>query len=231
MDVVLRLDVALGKLFEALEARVGRGRVLFALSADHGSMPLVELLHKRGEKAWRVAPAVFEQAVTQAVTAGFPKAKGLVAKVDAPNVYLDLTAIQREGLTRAAVEKVVAKGLMSTGFLEGTYVQGDFMGDPPKNDPVFALFRSSFFAPRSPHVIGRLKKYVYVSSEKGGTGHGTHHDHDRHVPILFMGPRIAPGRYPMPCGPEDIAPTLGQLLGLAYPLQDAERVLSEMIRN
>jgi predicted AlkP superfamily pyrophosphatase or phosphodiesterase len=231
MDELLRLDLVLGKLVDALDARVGRGQVLFALSADHGSMPLVEVLQKRGEEAWRVGPDVFSSAVAKALAARFPGATGLVAKMDAPHVYLDLPALQRQGLKRAAVEAVVAEGLMSTGLLERTYVHGDLAGDPPKDDAVFPLFRNSFYAPRSPHVIGRLKRYVYVTSEKGGTGHGTHHDHDRHVPILFMGPRVAPGRYETPCGPEDIAPTLGRLLGLDYPLQDAERVLTEMILN
>jgi hypothetical protein len=37
------------------------------------------------------------------------------------------------------------------------------------------------------------------------------------------------GRYLEECGPEDIAPTLGLMLGLDYPLQDAKRLLHEMI--
>jgi hypothetical protein len=49
------------------------------------------------------------------------------------------------------------------------------------------------------------------------------------VPIAFLGAGVRPGRYAEACGPEDIAPTLGALLGLDYPMQDAQRLLSEMI--
>jgi hypothetical protein len=44
-----------------------------------------------------------------------------------------------------------------------------------------------------------------------------------------MGAGVRPGRYESEAGPEELAPTLGALLGLAYPLQDAQRVLSEAI--
>ena len=73
-----------------------------------------------------------------------------------------------------------------------------------------------------------LKENVYLSHYPGGTGHGTAHEYDRHVPVVFMGPGIAPGTYDAPVGPEHIAPTLGALLGLDYPLQDADRLLWEV---
>ena len=80
-------------------------------------------------------------------------------------------------------------------------------------------------------IIPRLKEHIYMTERPGGAGHGTYHDYDRWIPIVFMGPRVKPGRYEDPCGPEDIAPTLGLLLGLEYPKQDADRLLSEMIEG
>jgi hypothetical protein len=45
----------------------------------------------------------------------------------------------------------------------------------------------------------------------------------------FLGPPVRPGRYPDPCGPEEIAPTLSAILGLDYPLETGQRVLKEML--
>ena len=74
-----------------------------------------------------------------------------------------------------------------------------------------------------------LKERIYLDARPGGSGHGTAHDYDRHVPMAFLGPGIAPGVHDAPSGPEGIAPTLGALLGLDYPLQDADRLLSEVV--
>ncbi len=228
MDSMLRLDGVLQKLIDAAE-RATHGRALVVLSADHGSMPLAEILQGRGIDARRVRPDVIENAVRHALEARFPGRPGLIARYDAPNFYLDLDALRRQGLRRADVEAAVAEGALSTGIVERVYTHAALLGDPPADDPDFTLFRNSFFEPRSPHVILRLKQYVQVDERTSGTGHGSPNDYDRHVPVVFMGAGVKPGRYAEPCGPEDIAPTLGALLGLDYPMQDAQRLLTEMI--
>ena len=76
------------------------------------------------------------------------------------------------------------------------------------------------------------KKYYYISSEDrpGGTGHGSVYEYDRHVPIVWMGPAIKPGRHTAPAGPEDIAPTLAKMLGIDdYPLESDARLLTEVL--
>jgi predicted AlkP superfamily pyrophosphatase or phosphodiesterase len=48
MDQLLRLDQTLQKLFEEVDRRVGLAQTWVVLSADHASMPLVELAQKQG---------------------------------------------------------------------------------------------------------------------------------------------------------------------------------------
>ena len=50
--------------------------------------------------------------------------------------------------------------------------------------------------------------------------HGTPHDYDTNVPLLFVGAPFKPGRYPQFVRTVDIAPTLAQVLGVtpAEPL-------------
>jgi hypothetical protein len=231
MDQLIRLDRALGQLIEAAEAAAGRDGLLIGLSADHSSMPLVELLQARGLDARRADPAVMRDAVQHALAARFPQAGELVLAWDEPNVYLDLDRIAQQHLRRVDVEQVVEQALLSTGLVERVYTASRLLGDPPEDDPDFVLFRNSFYEPRSPHVIARLKRYVYLDSRPGGTGHGTVQDYDRHVPVVFAGAGIASGRFDAPCGPEDIAPTLAKLLGLPYRLEPGQRELTEAIRR
>jgi len=230
MDQILRLDRVLGRLITAMEARTGPGRLLFGLSADHGVMPLVENLKAQGKDARRVHTDILVNAVGQALAARFPGAGDLIADHDEGLFTLDLPAIARRGLTRAAVEKVIEEALLSTGLVEKVYTHARLLGETPADDPQFPLFRASFFEPRSPHVIPRLRPFVYVDDKySGGTGHGTAHDYDRHVPVVFLGAGIHPGRQEAEAGPEDIAPTLARLLGLEYRLETGQRVLAEAL--
>ncbi|HVR72434.1 MAG TPA: alkaline phosphatase family protein [Vicinamibacteria bacterium] len=228
MDQLLRVDRALQQLFDELDRRVGLSRVLVALSADHGVLPLVEVLQARGVAARRAGPDELRKPVEAALQARFPGATGLVATWDGPNVYLDLDALGRQRRHRAEVEKAVIDGLMESGLVDRVYTHADLLGEPPADDPEFPLFRNAFFQPRSAHLVTRLKPYVYVSSYLGGTTHGTVHDYDRHVPVVFMGAGVPPGTYDAESGPEDVAPTLGALLGLDYPEQDG-RTLREIL--
>jgi predicted AlkP superfamily pyrophosphatase or phosphodiesterase len=230
MDEYLRLDVTLGRLLEEVDRRVGLDRVIVGLSADHGAAPLVENLQARGVAARRVRTAEILGPVTRALEARFGAQNGLVARYMAPDFYLDLGAIARKGLARRDVEAVIEEAVLETGHVEKVYTHERLMGDPPADDPYFAPMRRSFFATRSPHVIVLLKQWYYLSDRPGGTGHGTPYEYDRHVPVVFLGPSVRPGTYPAPCGPEDIAPTLAAMLRIEYPMQDAERVLTEMLQ-
>ncbi len=227
MDQVLRLDRMLGRLFEAAEAQAGRDRVVFVLSADHSSMSLVEVLKAKGLEAKRVTPAEIVTPVRLALAARFPNAGDLIKMSDVPNFYLDVDAIARQGLSLAAVQSVVKEALLGTGVIRKVYTPVELLGDPPRDDADFPLLRNSFFESRSPQVIATVKPYVYISSRPGGTGHGTVHGYDRHVPVAFVGAGIKMGHHETPCGPQDIAPTLAALLGVEYRLDEGQRVLSE----
>ncbi len=229
MDQVLRLDRLLGRLIEGAEARAGRGHVLVGLSADHGSMPLVEVLKARGLEARRARPDELKAPVRKAVQARFPNAGDLIAAYDPPHFFLDLAAIARHGLRRSEVEGVIEEAMLATGLVDRVYTHARLLGDPPADDPDFVLFRNAFFESRSPHLIGRLRRNVYVAHYAGGTGHGTVHDYDRHVPVAFWGAGIRGGTHDSPCGPHDIAPTLARLLGLEYRLDEGQRVLTEAL--
>ncbi|MBI3667656.1 MAG: alkaline phosphatase family protein [Acidobacteria bacterium] len=230
MDEYLRLDLVLDKLLKAVDARVGLDQTLVILSADHGVMPLVEWLRKQGIKDTRRVPATaLENTVQKALKARFPSAGNLIATFHNPHFTLNLEAIHQHGLDRAEVERTAIKALLATGAVAAVYTHADMFSKGPAEDPFIALFRNSFFPARSPHLMVLPKKYYYIDNHPGGTGHGTPYEYDRHVPIVWMGAGIKPGRYADAAGPEDIAPTLAKMLGIDYPLEPDSRLLTEAL--
>jgi predicted AlkP superfamily pyrophosphatase or phosphodiesterase len=229
MDQLLRLDLVLDRLFKEVDAKAGLANSLVVLTADHGSLPLVENLQAKGLDAKRAAPAVLQNAVEQALTKTFPGVENLVRYYSAPDFYLDEDVIRRRSLNRKQVESTAIKALLATGLVAKVYTADDLRSTQPSSDPYLRLFQNAFYEPRSPQLNVLLKQYVYLSGLPGGTGHGTAYDYDRHVPIVFMGSVVKPGLYNDLCGPEDIAPTLGLMLGLELPREQDSRFLREML--
>ena len=228
MDQMLRLDRVLGRLFEQIESSVGLDNTVVVLSADHGSRPLVEILQMRGLPGRRVTPKEMENVLVGALAKKYPGVTDLVSYF-ATDVYLNEDAVRRHNLSWKEVEATAIAALLSTGVVEKVYTHDDLRSTARSSDPYLELFKKAFYAPRAPHLNVLLKPGVYVNSAVGGTGHGTAYDIDRHVPVIFMGRDIKPGRYTQESGPEDIAPTLAHLLRLEFPREHDSRVLLEML--
>jgi predicted AlkP superfamily pyrophosphatase or phosphodiesterase len=227
MDQLLRLDGVLGRLFAQIDSAVGLANTLVVLSADHGSRPLVEVEQAKGIQSRRVAPKVLQNAVQAALDKRYPGVKGLMSYF-AIDAYLDKEVVRQHKLDWKEVEKTAADAMMASGLVEHVYTHDDLRSTAPASDPNFQLFRNAFYEPRSPHLTVQLKPEIYMNSAPGGTSHGSVYEYDRHVPIVFMGRMIKPGRYREASGPEDIAPTLAQLLGLEFRHEYDSRVLLEM---
>jgi arylsulfatase A-like enzyme len=64
-----------------------------------------------------------------------------------------------------------------------------------------------------------------------GTTHGTPYNYDSHIPLIFMGNGIRPGRYYRSAALNDVAPTLSAILDIEIPSGSVGRVLDEMISS
>ena len=100
MDQLLRLDAVLEKLFQRIDDSVGLANTLVVLSADHGSLPLVENLGRQGIDARRASPEILKKALEEALSRRFPGVQGLIAYF-ATDVYFDEEVIRLNRLDRA----------------------------------------------------------------------------------------------------------------------------------
>ena len=121
------------------------------------------------------------------------------------------------------------EALLSTGFFERVYTHDDLTASAAQHRSVSRVVQESLLCAAQPASECAAQAGFYVNSAVGGTGHGTAYDADRHVPVIFMGRDIKPGRYTQDSAPEDIAPTLAQMLRLEFPREHDSRVLSEML--
>jgi arylsulfatase A-like enzyme len=85
---------------------------------------------------------------------------------------------------------------------------------------------NGFFAQRSPDLEVLLDPYWVAGNTPAS--HSTPFGYDTHVPLVFLGASIRPGRYDRPVTINDVAPTLATLLAVETPAGSVGRTLAEI---
>lgn len=92
-------------------------------------------------------------------------------------------------------------------------------------DPIARRWAHQISAESGVDLVITLTPYSYWYSGYGGATHGSPHELDARVPIIFYGPGIRPGRHTEFARTVDIAPTLAALLGGIRPLEKIDGVV------
>lgn len=221
-DVLARLDVAVGRLLDALDHEVGAGRYVLGWSADHGVARIPEQVVSEGGQAGRLA------SLSQ-------MANGVLSWVLGPGRHVGLGDGPELALTPAAlatlrqrpeVKQMLMSVLAASPAVAKVFDRETLSSTEPTDDPDLKAWRLSYVPDRSGDFAVVLKPgFVY---DNLGANHGTQNAYDQRVPVLLFGAGIRPGAYTTTASPADLAPTLASLAGITLP--DAQgRVLTEAL--
>ena len=215
-DHVLQLDRLLQSFFHDLDATVGAGNYLAVLTADHGFMPAPETTAAQGLSSGRINSG----AVLARLNAGLEKPFGpgqWLLGYSASSLLLNKPLIGQKNFSVDAVAEQARTLLLQEPGIGSAFTRRELESGTLSAAPLFAASRRSWHPEVSGEVQFTLKpNWMFTSTSI--TTHGSPHDYDTHVPILFWGPSwVRPGRVDLGVEVVDIAPTLARLLGVAAP--------------
>jgi len=214
-DVLRQLDGVLQRLFAHLDAKVGRANYVLALSADHGVAPIAT-----APTGGRIANEDVREHVEEVLSTQFGALEhgSYVASANFTDLVLAPGVFDRLKASPAAMS-AVEQSLKSIPGIE--YVLRNDQLSETSSNPVIKTAAVSYHPNRSGDFTLIPRKYWYFSPRTGGgTTHGTLHDYDQHVPLIFFGGAIHARRDRTPVTPADIAPTLAHFA--AVQLSKAE---------
>ena len=227
-DMVKRVDRLIGALIDAAEARAGRGRVLVAFTADHGSASLPEVNQKRKMPGGRLAWSTYRTAVEKALNEKFGSGQWISFSADGV-IYFSPNPIPGKKLDMTEVQKVAADTIRAQPHIGRVYTRSQIEQGAVGRDPVDTRVRNGFNPARGPDIVTVTDPYYIFNAT--GTTHGSPYGYDTHVPVIFLGSaQIRAGSYAGTVGVEDIAPTLATLLAIETPSGNMGRVLTEMLK-
>lgn len=230
-DISVRSDRLLGKLLDAIDRQVGLDNVLVVMTGDHGVAPVPEVNAARRMPGGRTARGLIPDTVQKALRARYGDFNW-ITNAEEYSIYLNWELIKVHKLDPDEVTRTAADALRALPHVFRVYTRQELMHGTVLDDPVSRRVEHGYYAPRCGDLEVILDPYwLYGTGSASGTSHSTPFSYDTHVPVIFMGPGIKPGRYDESIIPNDIAPTLATILDVETPSGSVGRVLTEMFGN
>jgi len=218
LDVLLRTDEWLGEFMRRVDELAGSpsGGVIYALSADHGVLPLPETI----EGGRRIDRANLERGLEETLATRLGgKEEHYIAHLVTGHVYFDRRALGRAGVTVSEAARIAAQEWTRLDGVERVYTSEELRAPAApgeEGDLFLELYRNAYDPERGGDVVLQPCRLCLITSGRVETSHGSPYEYDRDVPLILMGEGIEPGEDTAACRTVDLAPTLAGWLGAAF---------------
>ena len=227
-DGFLRLDKDLGEFLNYLNEKIGEGKYLVFLSADHGAAhtPGFSLEHKI-PAGNLITKMVFTE-LNKILKDKF-KVDELVTDIANFQVYLDHKAMTAKRINEQEVQKTVIDYLLNLTGMDRAFSLTS-LSETTLPRAQKELFANGYYPNRSGDIQFILQPQWLEGFEAGGTSHGSWNPYDTHIPLLFYGWHINAGKSNRQISITDIAPTLAALLHIQMPSGSIGQVIEEIVK-
>jgi predicted AlkP superfamily pyrophosphatase or phosphodiesterase len=213
-DTYLRLDKELGELFDYLDRTVGKNQYISFLTADHGvaHVPGFSTEHKLPGGA--VDDNKMVEELNKLLLAKYGKDKIVLSaynyQITLNHGLFDTTELDRDGVVKDIIRYVKK--------IKG--VDRVFEIDELMEQPMAALVKERIGNGWHPKRSGDIQIIFapgWIDGGPTGTTHGLWNPYDSHIPLVWYGWGIKPGKSNQEVYMTDIAPTLAALLRIQMP--------------
>ena len=226
-DTYLRLDKDLEAFFAYLDKTVGKGNYLFFLTADHGATHVPAFSKENKLPGNGLSTRKFKTDLDSLILKKFNVKKAIFTIMNNQIVY-DTDAIKATNADYSQIKQLSIDYLIKqNGILNAVDLKN--LSNVNIVDELKIKIRNGYNARRSGDVYYLLDAGWYPSLGTG-TGHSAWNPYDSHIPAIFMGWGIKPGKTNKQYYMSDIAPTISALLHIQEPSGSIGRVITELIK-
>ena len=227
-DIFLRLDKELGEFLNYLDNKIGKDQYLVFLSADHGVAQIPSFLKKHNIPAGNVD---VENIYTDLnlLLAGKYKTENLCISLMNYQVYLDRDSINIKHLSLDSVANTAIQFLQKQpGIKQAFLLKGLNKITLPSN--IKSMLQNGNYPSRSGDIQLIFEPQWIEGFLRSGTTHGLSNPYDTHIPLIWYGWNIKPGKLYREVYITDIAPTLSSLLNIQMPNGCVGSCITEVIK-
>lgn len=217
-DLLVHLDGTIGRLLDHLDEKVGTGKYLVVLTADHGVGDLAEQRPGGG----RIRAASITNAINTALAPMLGEGPFAATTIEC-DVFFKPGVYDRLKKKPAAMQKALDAVQALPGVAR--VLRGEQLASSAarhSSDPQIRAAALSYFPGRSGDFVIIPKEYWEITPN--AASHGSLYPYDQDVPLIFYGANVSAGVHQEPASPVDIAPTLAPIVGVRLPSPDGRRL-------
>ena len=227
-DTYLRLDKDIADFLAYLDKTLGRNNYLLFLSADHGAPQTAGFLKEHNYiNTGTLSSGTVLKNMNRFCNEKFGDSL-LVKRIYDFQAYLNTKRIDSLGLNVKLVKKELVTYLKSQNEIWNAFDEEELSSTilPPV---IKEKILNSYYFRRSGD-IQYFYKPQYIEGGADGTEHGTWYPYDTHIPCLFYGWGVKPGKTNRETYMTDIAPTIAAMLQIQMPNGCVGKVITEVIK-
>jgi hypothetical protein len=219
LDITLRTDDLLARMFRELDTKVGKGKWTVYISADHGVCPLPELSKALGKDAGRIDIEDLKKRAEVFLNEKFndkkPPVPFIPTKTISEHIYLDRSLLKKNNWNADEVTLALSQWLLTQDGVAKAYTRAQLLGSE-NTDPLIESYRACYDAQRGGDIV-LLQKENWLLGKGKGTSHGTPYDYDTHVPLMVFGNGGQKLVSNEKITPLHVAPLIARELGIPVP--------------
>ena len=210
-----KLNLAIDRFLKFIDNTIGFDNTLIIMTSDHGFMMSPEFLKKASADTGRIYLDSLSRALDRDLEKKFG-VKGLVFGYTAPIIYYDHEKIRKAGLDVPDVDAASKESLKSWPGVRDVFFKEDLSAGSSQSSRLKLMAKRSWNNERAGdvYVVQKRDWLITTSNYPKGTSHGSPYNYDTHVPLVFFGKGVKPGRYEVFADIVDIAPTVAALNGI-----------------
>lgn len=226
-DTYLRLDKDLEDFFNYLDQTIGKGNYLFFLTADHGVTHVPGFSKENKLPSGGLATKKYKSDLDSLILKEF-KVKDAIFTLINNQLIFDTDAIKAANADYSKIKQFSIDYLVKQeGVLNAIDIKN--IGNASLPQDLKMKITNGYNARRSGDVYIILDAGWYPSLSPG-TGHAAWNPYDSHIPNVFMGWGVRPGKTNKEYYMTDIAPTVAALLHIQQPSGSIGKVITELIK-
>lgn len=227
-DAYLRLDREFASFLKYLDSKVGEGNYLLFLTADHGAAHNTEFAKEHKLPAGILDDADIKKDLNPVLEKRYGT-KQLIAQVINYQIYLNDEAIANAKLNTAEITQFIIQELLKYPGIARAFelakAEQEVLPAPLK-----LMMGNSYNQKLSGDIQFFFKPQWFDGWDVYGTSHGVWAPYDAHIPLLWYGWNVKPGRLTRKVYMTDIAPTLAALLRIQMPNATVGEAIIELSR-